>query len=83
MASEQRRGRETLLLSWAKAERYSEESRKATRSEGDDLGRLRLARSCSMGGKGVVGEVKGVDSRAGSVGRRTIATICSHFHKLR
>ena len=30
--------RETrLLLSWAKAERYSEESRKATRSEGDDL----------------------------------------------
>jgi len=28
-------------------------------------------------------EVKGVDSRAGSVGGRTIATICSQFHKLR
>jgi hypothetical protein len=26
-----------LLLSWAKAERYCEESRKAMRREGDDL----------------------------------------------
>jgi len=29
----------------------------------------------------VAGEVKGVDSRAGSVGGRTIATIRSQFHK--
>ena len=27
--------------------------------------------------------MKGVDSRAGGVGGRTIATICSQFHKLR
>ena len=64
-----------LLLSWAKAERYSEESRKATRSEDDDLEEsVQLARSCAMGGEDVVGEVKGVDSRAGGVGGRTIAT---------
>ena len=42
-----------------------------------------LARSCAMGGKDVVGEVKGVVSSAGGVGGRTIATICSPFHKLR
>jgi len=47
------------------------------------LKRERLARSCAIGGKDVVGEVKGVDSRAGGVGGRTIATICSQFHKLR
>jgi len=35
-----------------------------------------------MGGKGVVREVKDVNSRAGSVGGRTIATICSQAHKL-
>ena len=28
----------------------------------------------------MVGEVKGVDSRAGGVGGRTIATICIQFH---
>jgi len=42
-----------------------------------------LARSCAMGGKEVVGEVKGVVSSAGGVGGRTIATICGPFHKLR
>jgi len=49
------------------------------------LRRVQLARSCSMvmGGEDVVKEVKGVDSRAGGVGERTIATICSQFHKLR
>ena len=47
------------------------------------LKRERLARSCAIGGKDVVGEVKGVDSRAGGVGGRTIATICGQFHKLR
>jgi len=36
-----------------------------------------------MRGKGEVGEVKGVDSRAGGVSERTIATISSQFHKLR
>jgi len=41
------------------------------------LRRVQLARSCAMGGEDVVGEVKGVDSRAGGVGGRTIATICS------
>ena len=30
----------------------------------------------------MVGEVKGVDSRAGGVGGRTVATICSQFRKL-
>jgi len=36
-----------------------------------------------MGEEDVVGEVKGVDSRAGGVGRHTLATTCSQFHKLR
>jgi hypothetical protein len=36
------------------------------------LRRVLLARSCAMGGKDLVAEVKGVDSRAGSVGGRTI-----------
>jgi hypothetical protein len=53
-----------------------------TRSEGDDLEES-AARSCAMGGEDVVKEVKGVESRAGGVGGRTIATICSQFHKLR
>jgi len=52
MASEQRRGRETLLLSWAKAERYSEESRKATRSEGDDLEESATRALMRHGGRG-------------------------------
>jgi hypothetical protein len=34
--------------------------------EATTLRRVQLARSCAMGGKVVVGEVKGVDSRAGS-----------------
>jgi len=47
------------------------------------LRRVRLARSCAMEGEDVECEVKGVDSRAGGVGGRTIATIFSQFHKLR
>jgi hypothetical protein len=47
------------------------------------LRRVQLARLCAMGGEDVVKEVKGVDSRTGGVGGRTIATICSQFHKLR
>jgi len=42
---------------------------------------VQLARSCAKGAKDVVGVVKGVDSRAGGVRGRTIATICSEFHK--
>jgi len=40
------------------------------------LRRVQLARSCAMEEEDVVKEVKGVVSRAGSVGGRTIATIC-------
>ena len=43
------------------------------------LRRVLLARSCAIKGEDVVREVKGVDSRAGGVGGRTIATICSQF----
>ena len=42
-ASRERRS----VLRWAKAETDSESSRKATRSEGDNLRRVRLARSCN------------------------------------
>jgi len=42
-----------LLLSWAKAGKDSKESRKATRSEGDDLEEVLLARSCAMEGEDV------------------------------
>jgi len=45
--------------------------------------RVQLARSCAMGGEEVVKEVKGVDCRAGGVGERIIAAICSQFDKLR
>jgi len=45
--------------------------------------RVQLARSCAMGEEDVVGEVKGVESRARGVGGRTKATIYGQFHKLR
>ena len=41
-----------VLLSWAKAERYSEESRKATRSEGDDLEESAARALMRHGGRG-------------------------------
>jgi len=47
------------------------------------LRRVQRACLCAMGEEDVVGEVKLVDSRAGSVGGRTIAAICIRFHKLR
>jgi hypothetical protein len=47
------------------------------------LTRVQRAPSCAMGRKEVVGEVKGVDSRAGRVGGRTFVLICYQFHKLR
>jgi len=46
---------------WTKAEKGSEESRKAPRSEGDDLEESALSRSLAMGGTDVVGGVKGID----------------------
>jgi hypothetical protein len=47
-----------LLLSWAKAERYSEEGRIATRSEGDDLGESAIRARMRHGGKGRGGTVE-------------------------
>jgi len=37
------------------------------------LRRVQLSRSCAMGEEDVVNEVKGVDSRAGGVGGRTMS----------
>ena len=58
--------------------------KKLREAKATTLRRVRLARSCDRRvGKDVVGEVKGVDSRAGNVGGRAIATISSQFYKLR